>query len=142
MKKLPNGVVVFNATPHVIRFWCEDWPEPVEVESDEVVSASIEEEVVEKMPCPVCGRVGSHEYDCYNAMAAAGDIRKVRTVFEPTNEGKAIVKRAAERADVIVGSIIAAQAYPGEVVAMTPAPGYERVPPAEKRMNPDKFTVF
>lgn len=42
----------------------------------------------------------------------------------------------------IVGSIIAAQAYPGEVVAMTPAPGYERVAPAEKRMNPHKFTIF
>jgi len=41
-----------------------------------------------------------------------------------------------------VGSIIAAQAYPGQVVAMTPTPGYERVPPAEKRMNPDKFNIF
>ena len=42
----------------------------------------------------------------------------------------------------IVGSIIAAQAYPGRVVAMTPAPGYERVAPAEKRMSTEKFTVF
>jgi hypothetical protein len=44
--------------------------------------------------------------------------------------------------NVVVGSIIAAQAYPGLVVAMTPAPGYERKPPTEKRMRPDKFTVF
>ena len=42
----------------------------------------------------------------------------------------------------IVGSIIAAQAYPGDVVGMTPAPGYERVAPNEKRMSLEKFTVF
>ena len=43
---------------------------------------------------------------------------------------------------MVVGSIIAAQAYPGLVVAMVPAPGYERRPPAEKRMRPDKFTIY
>ena len=43
---------------------------------------------------------------------------------------------------LIIGSIVAAQAYPGQVVAMTPAPGYERVPVDQKRMNPDKFTIF
>ena len=42
----------------------------------------------------------------------------------------------------IVGSIIAAQAFPGRVFAMVPAPGSERVAPAEKRMRDDKFTVF
>jgi hypothetical protein len=43
---------------------------------------------------------------------------------------------------IIVGSIIAAEAYPGEVVAMCPVPGYERVAPSEKRMRCDKFTIF
>ena len=43
---------------------------------------------------------------------------------------------------IVVGSIIAAQAFPKTVVAMTPVPGYERVPSNQKRMNPDKFTVF
>jgi len=43
---------------------------------------------------------------------------------------------------VIVGSIIAAQAFPGRVFAMVPVPGFERVPPAEKRMRDDKFTTF
>lgn len=42
----------------------------------------------------------------------------------------------------IIGSIIAAQAFPGRVLAMIPVPGFERVPPAEKRMRADKFTVF
>ena len=31
---------------------------------------------------------------------------------------------------------------PGRVLAMVPAPGFERVPPAEKRMRDDKFTTF
>jgi hypothetical protein len=43
---------------------------------------------------------------------------------------------------IIVGSIIAAQAFPGRVFALVPVPGLERVPPAEKRMRDDKFTVF
>lgn len=41
----------------------------------------------------------------------------------------------------IVGSMIAVNAYPGEVVGMIPVPGYERVPPAEKRMRCDMFSI-
>jgi len=116
MKALPNGPVVFNATPHSIRF-----AGGITVEPDEVISASISESEVKR----------------------SEGITFVETVFSPTDEGEDIVARAqAMGADVIVGSIITAQAYPGRVVAMTPAPGYERVPTAEKRMNPDKFTVF
>lgn len=120
MKKLPNGLVIFNATPHTIRFWQEGWDEPVEVEPDEVINATIEEEIV-----------------------AEGDYTLVQTVFKPTQRGFEVHAEAkASGADLVVGSIIAAQAYPGLVVAMTPAPGFERVPPAQKRMNPGKFTVF
>ena len=43
---------------------------------------------------------------------------------------------------VIIGSIIAAQAYPGQVSGMVPVPGYERVAPDQKRMRCDKFTIF
>lgn len=43
---------------------------------------------------------------------------------------------------IIIGSIIAAQAFPGRVYAMIPAPGFERVAPNEKRMRDDKFTIF
>ena len=56
---------------------------------------------------------------------------------------KALAKLEQENPDaIIIGSIIAAQAFPGRVLAMVPAPGFERVPPAEKRMRDDKFTVF
>lgn len=75
----------------------------------------------------------------------------VETRFVGTDEGRALIDEikathaASEDAELplrIVGSIIAAQAYPGKVVAMTPAPGFERVAPAEKRMNPRKFTIY
>jgi len=130
MEQLPNGVRVFNATPHVVRFWQEDWPEPVEVGSDAVISATIKEEFVSSMGVGGTGR-------------PPAAIVFVRTKFEGTDEGRAVAEKAiADGADVVVGSIIAAQTYPGLVVAMTPAPGYERVPPVDKRMNPGKFTTF
>jgi len=67
----------------------------------------------------------------------------VHTVFTGDTAGTEIISRArAMGADIIVGSIIAAQAYPGQVVALMPAKGYERRPPSEKRMRADKFTVF
>ena len=73
----------------------------------------------------------------------------VRTVFVGTPEGEAIIDTIEAWAKDeghsnlrIIGSIIAAQAYPGRVLSMCPAPGYERVAPAEKRMTAQKFTVF
>jgi len=68
----------------------------------------------------------------------------VRTRFEADPaSGEALAKLEAENPGaIIVGSIIAAQAFPGRVLAMIPVPGFERVPPAEKRMRDDKFTTF
>jgi hypothetical protein len=124
MKTLPNGLTVFNATPHPITFWQEGWGEPVNVPTDEIINATPVEQFV-----------------CYHPRNHV--VRVVRTAFVGTPEGERIIARALEAgADVIIGSIIAAQAYPGEVLAMTPAPGFERVPPDQKRMNPDKFTTF
>jgi len=113
-------VVVFNATPHPITFGVGG-DETVTVPSHGIISAEPAEEVV-------------HE--------KAGVIF-VQTVFRPTTDGHRMVSFArACGADIVVGSIIAAQAYPGEVVSMTPLPGFERRPPAEKRMNPRKFNTF
>lgn len=55
----------------------------------------------------------------------------------------ALSKLEIEHPDaIVVGSIIAAQAYPGRVFALVPVEGYERVPPDQKRMRDDRFTVF
>lgn len=68
----------------------------------------------------------------------------VRTRFEPSEYDEIKLARIEKNnpGAVIVGSIIAAQAFPGRVMAMVPVPGFERVPPAEKRMRDDKFTTF
>lgn len=125
MKTLPNGITVFNATPHSITFWDGEWATPIVVPSDAVVSAAVSEK-----PCNAAGWV-------------TRGIEFVTPAFKRTAAGQVTVKAAYQAgADLIIGSIIAAQAYPGQVVAMVPAPGYERVPPAEKRMRPDKFTMY
>jgi hypothetical protein len=129
MQTLPNGVTVFNATPHLVRFWSPDWSEPVEVVPDEVISAVAVEAEVESPPDV--------------STLAQRMCTFVRTVFLGTDEGDAALAVAYARgADVVVGSIIAAQAYPGRVMGMVASDGYERMAPAEKRMRPDKFTVF
>lgn len=126
MITLPNGLTVFNATPHAITLWREDWSEPINVPTDAVINATPTEVVVKE----------------------ENGVLFVKTVFVANADGREVLSDAlweAERQQinmVVIGSIIAAQAYPGDVVAMTPAPGYERVSPADKRMNPDKFTVF
>ena len=74
----------------------------------------------------------------------------VKTLFHGTEEGAQKIEKIEDWAKenfptdtlILVGSIIAAQAYPGKVFGLTPVPGYERVSPAEKRMNCDKFTTF
>lgn len=127
MKVLPNGLNVFNAPPHPITFWCEDWDGVVIVESDEIISA-----VPEEKP-----------HGCLQHWPYRENVWFVETVFAGNESGRDIIKRAKKSgADVIVGSIIAAQAYRGDVAAMIPCEGYERVPPAEKRMRPDKFTIY
>lgn len=130
MKELPTGLKIFNATPHVIRFWREGWDEPVEVAPDEVISAGLVE------------RQFAH-FDNTPFEALRENAVFVTMKPQPTAKGRNIaVKAYIAGADLVIGSIIAAQAYPGLVVAMIPAPGYERVAPSEKRMRPDKFTVF
>lgn len=129
MKTLPNGVTVFNATPHPITFWREDWEDVAIVEPDEIISAV----PTEKAHSCIQPK-GSPDWE---------NVWFVETRFVGNDEGARIITFARDTGvDVIVGSIIAAQAYPGLVVGMTPCAGYERVPPNEKRMNPDKFTIF
>ena len=71
-------------------------------------------------------------------------VEYVKSEFVGSDEGTALIEKIhkAYPSAVIVGSIIAAQAYPGLVVGMTPCKGFERVPANEKRMSTVKFTVF
>lgn len=116
-----NGIMVFNGTPHPLTFWKPGWEDVVTVEVDKVISTQPVELVVK----------------------VEGEITFVKTVFEQIDKAVDIIASAqANGAQLIVGSIIAAQVYPGLVVSMVPAPGYERVPADSKRMLPDKFNIF
>jgi len=125
--KFKNDVVVANTTPHNITMQDTDGKlVTVENNPDKLINAS-------------------------TTQIYWGGIYTEQK-FEPTAEGAAIIaeikKDFAEQYGttgktlVIIGSIIAAQAYPEEVAAMLPVPGYERVAPNEKRMRCDQFTMY
>ena len=120
-----NGMVVVNSTPHPITMQDMDTGELVSVPTSELINAKVEETMVSDF--------------------------LVKSVFVATPEGEETINMfenifeqefPKERRLIIIGSIIAAQAYPGRVFGMTPVPGFERVPPAEKRMRNDKFVTF
>lgn len=115
-----DGVLLVNTTPHSITF--EENGVPVSVPCATILNAKAVEE----------------------SAGEFGGVSLVKTAFVGTPEGENLIQKIRKEAPnaVIVGSIIAAQAYPGKVFAMTPMPGYERVAPSEKRMNPHKFTTF
>jgi len=126
-----RSVRIVNGTPHAITFKGEN--------GDFTVPSSV----------PVGEKTGPAVLSAKQvSVSASDDGLFVKTEFLPTPEGQDIIDAirsqfANEDAKtVIVGSMVAAQAYPGQVVQMCPAQGFEHVPPAEKRMDPFKFSVF
>lgn len=114
---------IVNVTPHALNFKDSDGTEFEVPTSGVVINASAVEE-----------SAGRH--------ASGVELVSVRFVPNPDAITTLDKIEAENPGAVIVGSIIAAQAFPGRVFALTAAPGYERRPPAEKRMNPNKFTTF
>lgn len=110
-----------NTTPHPINFGYED--------------------NVIVLPCS--GHVINAQAQEVTVIEDNG-VEYVTTQFVRNEEGENLIKKIKEVYPdaIIIGSIIAAQAYPRKVVALTPCKGYERVAPSEKRMNLDKFTIF
>lgn len=120
-----KGVELVNATPHPITFIDEEGKEFVVPPSGYKLNARGEEREAQKV----------------------GEIEIVETIFRPSEGGlkelKEIEEKHKDSEYLIIVSAISLQAYKSfsqRVVMMTPAPGYERVPPAEKRMNPKKFS--
>lgn len=117
-----NNVCVVNTTPHPITM--------MDAVTEELVT----------VPCSGVLINGTPE------TVPVGNLF-VKTVFRGNEEGREMVKKIeeafhGEHTLVIVGSIIAAQAFPGKVAGLVPVPGFERVAPAEKRMRTDRFTIF
>lgn len=114
---------IINTTPHSIRF------------------QSTAGDVFEIEPCGVLVNAMPVE-EAAGVHPSGAELFRTRFVADPASEVALIKLEQENPGAIIVGSIIAAQAFPGRVLAMVPAPGFERVPPAEKRMRDDKFTVF
>lgn len=114
---------IINVTPHPLRF------------------QSAEGEVYEVPPSGVVINARAVE-ESAGAHPSGAELVRTRFVADPASE-EALARLEAENPGaIIVGSIIAAQAFPGRVLALVPAPGFERVTPEQKRMRDDKFTTF
>jgi hypothetical protein len=112
---------VWNVTPHDLHFWCEEEEEIVVAPSDGVLNALPVSEYIKRRK----------EYSI------------VRVVFTPLEAGLQMIeeiKRETPRA-LIVGSIIAAQAYPEEVVATIPYKP-SRVYKQQRLVKSNRFTSF
>ena len=123
-----NGVVIFNSTPHAITIQDVNGtlvsisPSQKHIINAKSVEESVDGDLFVKTSF-VGDESGEHEIE---------ECEKFfDTEFDPECDRM-----------IIIGSMIAAQAYPGRVVAMCPVPGYERVAPEMKRMRCDKFTTF
>jgi len=118
-----NGNTYINTTPHNIT----------------LKSTLIEEEFV----VPASGVLINSKPEEITA-GGMGSIKFVKTTFISNSEDIAKINLLKQQYPncIIIGSIIAAQAYPGKVCGMVPYPGLERVPVDQKKMQAEKFTVF
>lgn len=122
VKRLPNGLSVWNATPHPLHFWCKG--QMVVVPSDEVINV----------------------FPWTTEKSNTGIYTLNTVAFLPTPEGRKVLDQFKTLAPdaLVVGSILAAQAYPGEVVAPIPAVS-DRASKAKanlRLMRCDRFTIF
>ena len=114
-----EGVNLINTTPHAINLLSETTGREYKVE-----------------PCGFILNAGISE----RTESQSPTVTFVKTEFVTNSEGDEFVISMGDDV-IIIASMIAMKAYGGQVVSMTPAKGFERVPPAEKRMNLHKYCV-
>ena len=120
-----KNVVLFNTTPHPLTMQNDVGELTIVEQCGLLVNASMETSDIDDM--------------FQISVAKASDegrkaIEEIQKFYEENN-----LKKEGEL--VILGSMIAVQAYPGKIAGLVPVPGYERVAPAEKRMRADKFNL-
>ena len=111
---------ILNVTPHNLIFRCEDGSEFTVLPSGYTLLAKVIEKEVDR----------------------DGEISFSTPTFVTTPEGEKEMEEIRDKYPnhIIVGSMISAQAY--RICGMISAKGFERKPPAEKRLDPLRFTVF
>lgn len=117
-----DGLTIVNCTPHSIN-----------LEDRNGNLHSVEKSGITLKANPVERRVFANT-----------DYELVTTEFSPSEEGIQELSEIREQLPnaIIIGSIISAKAYSGDVCSLIPIPGYERVSPKEKRFFAFKFNVF
>lgn len=121
--QLPNGTVIYNTTSHELVFWVGGKEQYVIAHPDTIINAAPETRDV-----------------LVNSRYTLVSVK-----FNAISSGWAEIERIkGERADaLIVGSMIAAQTYPGDVVASVPFYKKAHVLPQFKKMvRSDRFTIF
>lgn len=124
-------VSYINVTPHPITL--------TGTEETRLLTDTVPERPIETLVVPPSGLVVD-ALPVEQKAGCRGAVRLVTTGWAAEPEALEVLQLL--KGHIVLGSLIAAQAYPGLVLALVPAPGFERVPPAEKRMRADKFTVF
>lgn len=119
--------MIINTTPHKIIF----------------IDAHGDEFTVEPCGILINAKAIEEEAGEFVNLPASG-VKKVKTSFTPDPVSELALRKLEEENPhaVIVGSVIAAQAFPGRVFGIIAAPGFERVPVEQKRMRCDKFVTF
>ena len=116
-------VKVVNTTPHALNMVSEDLKLQIEV--------------------PASGVLINAKSEAIPVDSGIDGIKFLKTEFIPDTDTMDALKafKAANPDVIIIGSMIAMNAYPGLVVAMVPHPDYKRVAPADKRMLIDTYSV-
>lgn len=123
--RLPSGTVIFNATPHPLNFYDLKEEKVTLARPDAVINTRPVEQV-------------EGEWN---------EVTFVKVTYSPEEKGlKLIDNIRLEYPDIIiVGSVLAAMAYPGEVVASIPLKGSSdrlRSKTSSRRVCSDRFTIF
>lgn len=122
--ELPNGIAIFNATPHNLNFWNPKTRDVTVAKSDMTINTRPVETVQEKW----------------------NGAEFVTVEYYPDDNGLDLIKFIREEYPgvLIVGSVLSAMAYPGEVVASIPLKGGDRLRSKtnSRRVCSDRFTTF
>ncbi len=130
LNKLVQGITtigdikVVNTTPHAITMVTNDLSTQVQV--------------------PVSGVLINATATTTPVDSGIAGVKYQKTQFIPdVNVLRTLKDFKSQYPDVVViGSLIAAQAYPGLVAAMVAHPDYMRVAPQDKKMLIDTYTVY
>ncbi len=122
--RLPNDTMIFNATPHPLNFWDMSTNKVIVARPDSVINTRPVEHVVERWK----------------------GVEFVNVIYNPEEKGLNLIDsiRREYKDIIIVGSVLAAMAYPGEVVASVPLKGPDRLRSKtySRRVCLNRFTIF